>query len=298
MSYLDESSEEPKFIHQGYNQEFIDKMINLIKEGHNVYIVTSRVYDLEKDFPQERITWHLKTLGIINYFPPEHIIYTNRALKAPTLLNLNIDLHHDDDIEEILACREAGVPCIRALEIHPDTAIVTKGVICNEEGKVLLLKRTDNDKRWDLPGGHVKDVEVERGYQGLEDGFEREVAEETGIIVPNQQEFYRFDNRHKGKYSEIIAFYTHFSSETPEIDLGIQEIQENSEFVWVKKEDLPKYLSHATEVAIEAIEFWLKLDHEILDEGAYLASQTKYWKRRKKRLLDMGPNKNLSLIHI
>ena len=29
MSYLDEDSEETKFIHQGYNQEYIDKMINV-----------------------------------------------------------------------------------------------------------------------------------------------------------------------------------------------------------------------------------------------------------------------------
>ena len=30
MSYLDEDSEAPKFIHQGYNQEFIDKMIKIL----------------------------------------------------------------------------------------------------------------------------------------------------------------------------------------------------------------------------------------------------------------------------
>ena len=49
MSYMDEESEDVKFIHQGYNQEFIDRMLNYIKEGHNVFIVTSRVYKLEAD---------------------------------------------------------------------------------------------------------------------------------------------------------------------------------------------------------------------------------------------------------
>ena len=292
MSYMDENSEEPKFIHQGYNQEFIDKMINSIKEGHDVYIVTSRVWDLEEEFPKERISYHLKTLGIINYFPPERIIYTNRELKAPTLLHLGIDLHHDDDIEEILACREAGIKCIRALEVHPDTAIVTKGIICDSEGKILLLRRTDGGKKWDLPGGHVKDVEVERGYQGFEDGFEREVAEETGLLVPNQQEFYRFDNNHKGKHSEIIVFYTHFPSDVPPVDLGIQEKQENSEFVWVRKDDLHMYMIHATEVAVEAVDYWLKMDHEMLNEGAYLASKRKTHFRDKKRLVGLGKNKH------
>jgi 8-oxo-dGTP pyrophosphatase MutT (NUDIX family) len=291
MSYLDDDTDETKFIHQGYNQEFIDKMINYIKEGHNVYIVTSRVWDLEEQFPQERISYHLKTLGIINYFPPDRIVYTNRELKAPTLLYLNIDLHHDD-IEEILACREAGIECIRALEIHPDTEKVAKGIISDDTGRILLLRRTDAGKKWDLPGGHIKDIEVERGYQGLEDGYEREVAEETGLLVPNCQEIHRFDNHHKGKYSEIIIFYTHFPSEVPPVDLSIQELQENSEFVWVTKSDLHMYTIHATEVAVEAIKQWLKIDQDILNEGAYLSSQNRYWKKRKKRLLDLGPNKH------
>ena len=292
MSYLDENSDETIFIHQGYNQEFIDKMINYIKEGHNVYIVTSRVWELEEQFPQERISYHLKSLGIINYFPPDRIIYTNRELKAPTLLHLGIDLHHDDDIEEILACREADIECIRALEVHPDTAIVTKGIITDETGRILLLRRTDDGRKWDLPGGHVKDVEVERGYQGLEDGYEREVAEETGLLVPNHQEIHRFDNFHKGKYSDVVVFFTRFPSKEPPVDLGIQDLQENSEFVWVTKEDLHMYTIHATEVAVDAIEYWLKTDQEMLNEGAYLSSQNKYWKKRKKRLLDLGPNKH------
>tara|TARA_Y100001938_G_scaffold144096_1_gene218104 strand:+ start:7351 stop:8397 length:1047 start_codon:yes stop_codon:yes gene_type:complete len=292
MSYMDEESEDVKFIHQGYNQEFIDRMLNYIKEGHNVFIVTSRVYKLEADFPKERITYHLKTLGIINYFPPERIIYTNRELKAQTLLNLKIDLHHDDDIEEILACKNAGIECVRALEIHPDTAIVAKGIITDSTGKILLLKRTDGEKKWDLPGGHVKDVEVERGYQGLQDGYEREVAEETGLLVPNYTEIHRFDNHFKNKYSDVIVFYSDFPSEAPPVDLGIQDKQENSEFVWTTKENLPAYTNHATEVAIEAIEFWLSMDHEILKETAYLATQNKNWSKMKKRLVGYGKNKH------
>lgn len=292
MSYMDENSEEPKFIHQGYNQEFIDKMINSIKTGHDVYIVTSRVYELEADFPEERITHHLRTLGIINYFPPERIIYTNGELKAPTLLYLGIDIHHDDSVEEILACKEAGIECIRALEIHPDTAMVAKGIISDSSGKILLLKRTDGNKKWDLPGGHIKDVEVERGNQGLDDGFEREVAEETGILIPNQQLIHRFDNNHKGKYSEIILFYTQLSEKEPKVDLTIQEPQENSHAVWVPKHDLWQYIKDSTEVAFEAVEYWLKMDQEVLDEGAYLATQTKNWSKMKKKLIGYGKNKH------
>ena len=292
MSYLDEDSVMPNFIHQGYNQEYIDKMINYIKEGHEVWIVTSRVRDLEDDFPKDRITYHLRTLGIINYFPPERIIYTNRELKAPTLLHLGIDLHHDDDLEEIIACKEAGIKCIRALEIHEDSKKVAKGVIADSTGKILLLKRTDGMKKWDLPGGHIKKVELERGYQGITDGYEREVAEETGLLVPNEQEIYRFDNFWNDKHTKIITFFTQFPTEEPPVDLKIQDKLENSEFVWVSKENLPAYLNHSTEVCKEAVEYWLSIDDEILKEAAYLASQSKKWFKMKKRLIGYGGNKH------
>ena len=267
-------------------------MINYIKEGHQVWIVTSRVRDLEDEFPEERITYHLRTLGIINYFPPERIIYTNRELKAPTLLHLGIDLHHDDDLEEIIACKEAGIPCIRALEIHEDSIKVAKGVISDSSGKILLLKRTDGLLKWDLPGGHIKKVELERGYQGIIDGYEREVAEETGLLVPNEQEIYRFDNYFKDKHSKIIVFFTQFPTEEPPVDLKIQDKLENSEAVWVLKENLPAYLNHSTKVCSEAVEYWLPMDDEILRESAYLASQNKKWAKMKKRLVGYGKNKH------
>lgn len=292
MSYMDEDSESPKFIHQGYNQEFIDKMINYIKEGHDVWIVTSRDRSLEEHFPQERITYHLRTLGIINYFPPERIVYTNRELKAPTLLYLGIDLHHDDDLEEVIACKEAGIKCIRSLEIHEDSNVVAKGIIADSSGKILLLKRTDGAKKWDLPGGHAKEVELERGYQGLTDGYEREVAEETGLLVPNEQEIYRFDNYWNDKHTQIVVFFTQFPSEEPPIDIKIQDFLENSEYVWVTKDNLPAYLNHCTEVCLTAVDYWLNMDDEILRESAYLASQTKKWTKMKKRLVGYGKNKH------
>ena len=292
MSYMDEDSEEPKFIHQGYNQEFIDKMINYIKEGNEVWIVTSRDRELEDHFPEERITYHLRTLGIINYFPPERIIYTNRELKAPTLLHLGIDLHHDDDLEEIIACKEAGIECIRALEIHEDSKQVAKGIIADGSGKILLLKRTDGKQKWDLPGGHIKEVEIERGYQGIVDGYEREVAEETGLLVPNEQEIYRFDNTYNNKTTLIILFFTQFPTDEPPVDLKIQDLIENSEHVWVTKDNLPAYLNHCTGVCKTAIDYWLSIDDEILQEGAYLASQEKKWSKMKKRLVGYGKNKH------
>ena len=44
MSYMDEETVEPKFIHQGYNQEFIDKMLNYIKEGHENNLFSGKLW--------------------------------------------------------------------------------------------------------------------------------------------------------------------------------------------------------------------------------------------------------------
>ena len=55
-----------------------------------------------------------------------------------------------------------------------------KALICNAEGKLLLLKRNPNRLKsikevWDLPGGRIQTNE------SLEDALKREVGEETGL---------------------------------------------------------------------------------------------------------------------
>ena len=52
-------------------------------------------------------------------------------------------------------------------------------MLFDADDKILLLRRTDEGKKWDIPGGHLKDIEVNRGESGYEDGLEREVVEET-----------------------------------------------------------------------------------------------------------------------
>ena len=94
------------------------------------------------------------------------------------------------------------------------------------------------------------------------------------------------------KYSEIILFYTQLSEKEPKVDLTIQDPQENSHAVWVPKHDLWQYIKDSTEVAFEAVEYWLKMDQEVLDEGAYLATQTKNWSKMKKKLIGYGKNKH------
>ena len=118
------------------------------------------------------------------------------------------------------------------------------------------------------------------------------MAEETGLLVPNEQEIYRFDNYFNDKYSDVILFFTQFPSSEPPVDLKIQDRIENSEFVWVLKQNLPAYLNHCTTVCKEAVDNWLSMDNEVLKESAYLASQNKKWAKMKKSLVGYGKNKH------
>ena len=94
------------------------------------------------------------------------------------------------------------------------------------------------------------------------------------------------------KTTMIILFFTQFPTDEPPVDLKIQDLLENSEFVWVSKNNLPAYLNHATGVCKNGVENWLEKDQEYLTESAYLASQTKKWSKMKKRLVGYGKNKN------
>ena len=58
-------------------------------------------------------------------------------------------------------------------------------LIQNNEGKILVLKRTHGDEQdpdmWDIPGGGIEESEI------VEDGLKREVQEETGLFVQDVQ---------------------------------------------------------------------------------------------------------------
>jgi ADP-ribose pyrophosphatase YjhB (NUDIX family) len=51
------------------------------------------------------------------------------------------------------------------------------GVVLNKNNEILLLKHTYRGKGWSLPGGYLK------GKEHPKEGLEREIKEETGLIV-------------------------------------------------------------------------------------------------------------------
>lgn len=56
------------------------------------------------------------------------------------------------------------------------------GIILNNKNEVLLFKHTYRQNQWSLPGGYMKSKE--HPFEGLE----REIAEESGIVVSAEEQ--------------------------------------------------------------------------------------------------------------
>ncbi|QDP62176.1 MAG: hypothetical protein GOVbin1807_175 [Prokaryotic dsDNA virus sp.] len=291
MSYMidsEEDSELPIYNFQGYNIDIIEKIKEYHSQGVELYIVTSRKRSLEEYYPEDSVEFQLKRLKLDHIFPSVRVHYTEGDLKAKTLRQLGIELHHDDSMEEILECQRYGIEVLSSLKSYKDSNIVTKGIITDIHNSILLLRRTDEGTKWDIPGGHIKNIEVERGLKGIADGYEREVAEETGLIVPQSRLIHQYTHTWKGEDMDMHILWTDYAVEEPPVDLFVQDFQENSEFVWAQEEDLHIYMANMTEVASIAIQFYLdNTDNPEIMEGKYLPSQSQSWAKMKKKLTEI-----------
>jgi 8-oxo-dGTP pyrophosphatase MutT (NUDIX family) len=293
VTYIDMSDEDdlkPVFLE--YNNHIISKIQNHISAGDDVFIVTSRFRNLEELYPTHDVPYHLEQLGLKDYFWPNRVFYMNGGLKTDKLKELGVDLHHDDSMEEVLACKEANIPVKNPYDYYPDAKIVGKSVIYDANDKILLLKRGDEGQKWDLPGGHVKEIEIKRGAFGLVGGLEREIAEETGLILPNEQFYYDFPNTYKDRTNQIHVYLSKLEESEPEIDLNVQDFQENIAYEWVEIQDLHNYKSPATSVLVQVIEKLTSEGRKVTNEEKYLMSQQKNWKNMKKKLIGLGKNKH------
>ncbi len=105
--------------------------------------------------------------------------------------------------------------------------IAVHGLIFNNEGKILLMLRSELDKDeancWDPPGGSL-----EKG-EDIEKGFLRELNEEAGISAKNVSIFasHEVDDGSLGLYA---------AAETENTDVILSE--EHSEYKWVTDTEL------------------------------------------------------------
>jgi 8-oxo-dGTP pyrophosphatase MutT (NUDIX family) len=292
MSHMDDSSEEVKFVFQEYNQQIIDLIEEHIQNQDSVFIVTSRIETKESMFPEDTIPKHLERLNLAGYFVPNRLYYTNSEPKLNTLRQLGSEMHYDDDVEEINLLKKSGMNVKSSLDFYPDVPIVAKTIIFDAEGKVLLLQRTDSGRKWDLPGGHIKDVEEERGFQGVKDGLVREVAEETGLLLPFQKFQEQLNHHWKGNNIEVYSFLSRLPHVEPEIDLNLQDFQENDNYIWANSADIDQYYDQCTELARKILDIMKENDHNLTEAQA--DRYTKHGKHRKMkmRLIGLGKNKS------
>ena len=183
MSHMDLSSGKVEFVFEEYNESIINLIKKYINDGYDVHIVTAREPAKEALFPNDTVRAHLDKLSLSHYFTDDRIHYTSDTPKLPTLQKLGSTLHYDDNMQEHID-NFGGIPIKHPYDFYPDTKEVAKAIIYDMKDNILLLRRTDYDKAWDIPGGHLKNIEVNRGEEGYKEGLEREVAEETGLILP------------------------------------------------------------------------------------------------------------------
>ena len=290
MSHMDLSSGDVEYVFDGYNEPIIKLIKQYINDNYDVHIVTSRFEDKEGHFPDDTVKVHLDKLALSGYFWPDKVHYTNGTLKGQKLKELGSTLHYDDDMEEHIS-NFGGRPIKNPYESYKDTEYVAKCIIYDSNDHILLLRRTDEGTKWDIPGGHLKDIEVKRGKIGFEEGLEREVAEETGLILPFSKEIGVSDFTWKGKTNQITIFVSKFSIPAPKVNLNIQDYMENSEYKWVSMDEMFKYAKNGTQILRKAVE--LAKNHGILSEESTFQAQMKRKHRKMKRkLIGIGGNKD------
>jgi len=84
--------------------------------------------------------------------------------------------------------------------LKPEVAV---GAVVIHEGRVLLVKRKKPPAQglWAIPGGRIKLGET------LKQAAERELFEETGILIDAKQPIYTFDSIHKDHKGKIRFHY-------------------------------------------------------------------------------------------
>lgn len=292
MSFMTYVDDKPIPVFQSYNDKIIKKIKKHIKGGDDIYIVTARTKTLEQYFPDQTVEKHLEKLGLKEYFWPDRVIFTSGGQKVDILHKLGVEKHYDDSIEEHFDALGAKYQIIQPLDDFKDSETVGKVVIYDKSGRILLLKRSDEGHLWDLPGGHVKNVEVARGHQGLDDGTEREVFEETGIMIPFLKELMVYDFNHKGLVHKIHMFLSQIDDISPHVRLDLQDHMENIDYKWVTIEELEGKISKSTTNLRKAYDELVIKDQIFEENEPFQLAMKKNHRNMKRKLLGLGKNKH------
>lgn len=117
--------------------------------------------------------------------------------------------------------------------------LIVEGILLDQEGRVLLLKRHDGLERaagqWELPGGQVA-----FGKQPLEE-LERLVQEQTGFSVISGKLLASDSFVSEISQRHVIIFYNIVSMKEIETSMNPALTDMHSEYAWVKYTDLQHF---------------------------------------------------------
>ncbi|CNE16071.1 NUDIX domain-containing protein [Yersinia nurmii] len=122
-------------------------------------------------------------------------------------------------------------------------------IIVNPQGLVLLGKRCgQHAPYWSIPGGHVESGE------SFEQCAQREVAEETGLLIQHPQVIALTNNiatwQAEGKHTVSVCLL----ADHPGGEVENKEPEKCSQWIWCSPDDLPEPHFEASK---NAIHLWL-----------------------------------------
>jgi 8-oxo-dGTP diphosphatase len=117
---------------------------------------------------------------------------------------------------------------------YPDQPVVGVGAVVIKGGKVLLVKRgiAPSKGMWAIPGGSLKLGET------LQEGAEREILEETGVVVKAGNPFYSFDFFERDDDGRIRFHYVIVDMMADYVSGDVQGADDALEARWVSPEEL------------------------------------------------------------
>ncbi|MEI8172204.1 MAG: NUDIX hydrolase [Deltaproteobacteria bacterium] len=117
---------------------------------------------------------------------------------------------------------------------YPDQPVVGVGAVVIKDGKVLLVKRgiAPSKGMWAIPGGSLKLGET------LQEGAEREILEETGVVVKAGNPFYSFDFFERDDNGRIRFHYVIVDMMADYVSGDVQGADDALEARWVSPEEL------------------------------------------------------------
>jgi len=150
----------------------------------------------------------------------------------------------------------------------PQTRFASRGIVLNYEGKIAIFyKRNKNEYK--LPGGGLEKDESK------EDGFIREVLEETGCTV-EIIDYMGYTEEIKSKLNFVQTSYVFISkviNDTKKLHLTQKEIDEGGELIWVAPNVALELISNCFDKLIGSkydniysTKFIIKRDEAILKE--------------------------------